>query len=50
MADRARQQSAGDEFANASSFIASIDGIALQEAFVGIADSLASAAGGLLMA
>jgi len=48
IAETARGQDLGDDFAGHSSFMASVDGIALQEAFVGIADSLCKAAGGLI--
>ena len=50
IAQAAKRQAARDTFAGASSFIVSIDGIALQEAFVGIAESISGPAGGLLAA
>ena len=37
-----------DDFASKSSYMESIDGVSLQEAFVGIAASLSSVAGGLI--
>lgn len=48
IAQAAIDQSGGDAFSLCSSFAESLDGIALQEAFVGIADSLCKPAGGLM--
>ena len=51
IAQAARNAAAfGDDFAKASSSMESVDGISLQEAFMGIAESLSSAAGGLITA
>lgn len=51
MAQAARNHAAfDDEFAQASSSMQSVDNISLQETFMGIAESLSSAAGGLITA
>ena len=44
----AKQSAGQDDFASKSSYMESVDGITLQEAFMGIAESLSSAAGGLI--
>ncbi|CAJ1383685.1 unnamed protein product, partial [Effrenium voratum] len=48
MASAARQAAQQEDFASRSSYMASVDGISLQEAFVGIAESLSAPAGGLI--
>ncbi|CAJ1378104.1 unnamed protein product [Effrenium voratum] len=48
MAAAARQAAQHEDFAARSSYMASVDGISLQEAFVGIAASLSAPAGGLI--
>ena len=40
---------AEDEFAKNSSFMESIDAVSLQEAFLNVAESLSSVAGGLIV-
>ncbi|CAE6972441.1 unnamed protein product [Symbiodinium sp. CCMP2456] len=44
----AKRSAGQDDFASKSSYMESVDGITLQEAFMGIAESLSSAAGGLI--